>query len=172
MDASFIPGQEVRVYDMPIDFLRIVLCVYGLHPYFGFIVQPPLLFPVSAHLPYISPRFSRTPPKAFSQSPQYPLTQASTSFFPFFASPPSMVPTRSHLCVSSRSQFSYSASTTSFSMRLTTRSATRRSCRCEPRFWRVRWRRRGACMEGEIGVEGLALGSVRRDVKVWWLRNC
>lgn len=120
-------------------------------------------------LSHISRLPSLTPINALSQSPQYPLIQASISFFPFLPSSPSIVPTRPHLCVSFRSQLSYSASTISFSMRLTTRSATKRSCRWDPKFWRVRWRRRGAWTDGEIGVDGLALGSVRREAKVWWL---
>lgn len=66
--------------------------------------------------------------KLVLQSPQYPLTQSSTCFsFPLLLASSSKAPTLLHLCVSSRSQCSYSASTTSFSMRFTTRSATSRS---------------------------------------------
>jgi hypothetical protein len=80
-------------------------------------------------------RPSSTTFKLLSQSPQYPFTHSSTCFsFPCLAALSSSLPTLLHLCVSSSNQLSYSASTTSFSMRLTTRSATSRSCLCAPRF--------------------------------------
>lgn len=116
-------------------------------------------------LTYSSPTLlSLTPFKLLSQSPQYPLSQASTSFSLPFPASPTIAAILSHLCVSSSSQFSYSASTTSFSMRLTTRSATNRSCRCEPRFCRVRCKWRVLCLVGVRG-EGEEEGLLRMCVK-------
>lgn len=90
---------------------------------------------ITTSLPYNNLLPSSTPLKLLSQSPQYPFTHSSTWFpLPCFAALSSSFPTLLHLWVSSRSQFAYSASTTSFSMRLTTRRATRRSWRWDPRF--------------------------------------
>lgn len=138
------------------------------------IILIPIPIPTStaASLPHNNPLPSSTPLKLLSQSPQYPLTHSSTWFpFPCFAALSNSFPTLLHLWVSSRSQFAYSASTTSFSMRLTTRRATRRSWRWDPRFCRVRCRRCVLC----VGVlkkvwEGLVeKGLWRSLVKVWWL---
>lgn len=100
--------------------------------------QPP-------HISPFLPSFTRF--KLFSQSPQYPFTHACTVLSFFFVTS-SIVLSLAHFCVSSHNQCSYSASTTSCSMRLTTRSATRRSCRCEPRLRRVRSSRRVLCVVG------------------------
>ena len=125
---------------------------------------------VKAHASPFRP--SSTNLKLLSQSPQYPFTHSSTCFsFPCLAALSSSFPTLLHLCVSSSNQFSYSASTTSFSMRLTTRSATSKSCRCAPRLCRVRWRRCVLCVGvlKNACVGFVEKGSWRSLVKVWWL---
>lgn len=106
---------------------------------------------------YISfpPSFPLIPPSALSQSQQYALAQLSTSPFPSLPRSPNNSSTLPQRSISCLSQFSYSASTTSFSMRFTTRSATSKSCRWDPRCWRVRWRRVGECVEGDIGDLGV-----------------
>lgn len=57
-------------------------------------------------------------------------------------------------------------------MRLTTRNATSKSCRCEPRFCLVRWSRRVLWVDGVSGElePGEDDGLCKRCVKVWWLQ--
>lgn len=87
-------------------------------------LNAPYPIPVSAQNRPFLPSLTRS--KLFSQSPQYPFTHACT-VLSFFLLPSSIVPTLAHFCVSSKSQCSYSASTTSFSILFTTRNATSRS---------------------------------------------